>query len=63
MFLLARRGKYVGLAIELKVGKNKPTPEQIEFINFLNAQGYYACAKWGQDEVKETIISYLEGRL
>lgn len=58
-----RRGCYCGLVIELKHGANKPDKEQLEWIAFLNSQGYYARAKWGHDETIKTIISYLEGRL
>ncbi len=59
-FLALPCGKYHGLWIELKVGKGKLSPEQIEFINRKNARGYLALAVWGQDKAREAILSYLD---
>jgi hypothetical protein len=39
---VARLG-YHGMFIELKVGGNKPSPEQVEFLDVLAEQGYYAA--------------------
>ena len=49
-----------GLWIELKVGKNKPTKEQIEFGNRKLDRGYGVAIAWGFDSAKEIILSYLE---
>jgi hypothetical protein len=57
------RGGYHALYIELKAGKNKPTPEQWEWIRSLNAEGNYACVCWGVREAVDKIIEYLEGRI
>jgi len=38
-------------AIELKVGKNKPTPEQIEFLREVNRHGCIGFVAWSLDEV------------
>lgn len=50
-----------GLFIELKVGKNKPTPDQKEWISLLNCQGYVAKVCYGFDEAINTINTYLRG--
>ncbi|MDB4312154.1 VRR-NUC domain-containing protein [bacterium] len=51
---------YHGLAIELKRSeKEKPTPEQQEWIDYFNEEGYFAyCAK-GQDEAMAILDHYL----
>ncbi len=61
--LPVRREPYSGLYIELKVGRNACTPEQLDWIGFLTRQGYYACARWGADATITTIMHYLEGSL
>lgn len=48
-----------GLWIELKVGKGKLSPEQIEFIKRKTQRGYIAVAVWGFEAAKETILTYL----
>ena len=63
IWLPARREPYCGLVIELKVGRNTPSEEQLDWIAYLNSQGYYACAKWGYQETINTIIAYLERKL
>lgn len=57
---VARRG-FHGLYIELKVGSNRPKPEQVEWLNRLSDAGYRAVCCWGQDEAKDVICcDYLE---
>ena len=48
-----------GLWLELKVGKNKPTPEQIAFMERKTARGYLCGCVWGHDAAKEFILTYL----
>jgi len=55
------RGGHTGLSIELKAGKNKPTPEQIEYGQHLEAEGWMVLYLW--DEwlaVRDAIVLYLE---
>jgi len=49
-----------GLWVELKVGKNKPTKEQIEFAERKIARGYDAVFVWGFEAAKEAILTYLK---
>lgn len=52
------RGGYFGLFIELKVGRNKATPKQSEWIKKLNKAGYFATVCVGQDEARELLKEY-----
>ena len=52
---------YAGLAIELKVGYNKPTNEQRWWRDQLIERGYYAEICTGIDEALEVINNYLKG--
>jgi len=54
-----RHGKH-GLWIELKVGKNKPSKNQLWWIHSLRAEGYEVDVCWGFEEARDTIIKYLE---
>lgn len=59
LFLPVVRGKYHGLFIELKYGKNKATEKQKEWIEKLNKQGYYAVVCTGFEEAKKVIQEYI----
>ena len=48
-----------GLWIELKVGKNKLTPEQARFLARKSTRGYEAVAVWGEEAAKVIILTYL----
>lgn len=54
------RGEHHGLYIELKVGKNKPTENQKQWISKLREQGYRAEVCYGWEEASKVILSYLE---
>ena len=53
-----RNGKH-GLFIELKVGKNKPSKNQLWWIHSLRAEGYAVGVCWGFEEARDAIINYL----
>lgn len=61
MFPAARHG-YHGLFIELKVGRNKPTPAQERWLHDLNAAGYLARVAWGREQAMELIDWYFGGK-
>ena len=48
-----------GLFIELKVGKNKPSKNQLWWIHSLRAEGYAVEVCYGFEEAKDAIINYL----
>ncbi len=54
------RDGFHGMFIEMKVGKNKPSDEQVKFLDTLAEQGYYAAVCWGAEEVIREIREYLE---
>jgi len=55
-----RNKTYTGLYLELKFGKNKPSKEQKEYMEYLNTQGYLAVWKIGSKEAIDLIKEYLE---
>ncbi|MGI5848802.1 MAG: VRR-NUC domain-containing protein [Christensenellales bacterium] len=54
------RGPYHGLYIEMKYGKNKPSPAQKEWLRRLTEQGYKTAVCWGWEEAKDAILGYLK---
>lgn len=54
-------GEYHGLYIELKVGKNKTSKHQDEWIQKLRNENYYVEVSYGWQEARDTIEDYLEG--
>lgn len=61
IFLPATRGRYAGLFIEMKYGKNKPSPEQQRYLDRLEREGYAVAVCYGCDEAIESITAYLRG--
>lgn len=58
-FLAIPLDGYAGFWLELKVGKNKVTPEQEAFLSRKTHRGYLCEACWGFDAAKELILTYL----
>ena len=60
---IAKNG-YHGLFIELKRAKkvlSKKSPEQREWIKYLNAAGYKAVFCYGAEEAKRAVLEYIQG--
>jgi hypothetical protein len=53
------KGVYHGLYIEMKVGKNKPSEKQQQWLRDLKAAGYMTAVCYGFLQAKETIERYL----
>lgn len=53
------RGGYGALYIELKMGKNKTTKLQQEWIDYLNSAGYLAVVCYGHRDAISMIEKYL----
>lgn len=53
------KGKYHGLYIELKYGKNKPTENQNLWLSRLNHYGYAVVVCYGWQEAAGCICNYL----
>lgn len=60
LFIPEPRAPFHGLLIEMKVHPNKPTKDQIEWIEKLNRKGYKAIVCYGATEAINTIREYLE---
>ena len=56
------RGKYHGLYIELKYGKNKPSEKQTEWLRALSEQGYAVKVCYGWEQAAKALKKYLEMR-
>ncbi len=55
IFIPRAHGNYYGTFLELKTLKGKPTPNQIKFIDEMNAEGYFSMVVYGAEEAIETI--------
>ena len=53
------RGGYAGLYVELKAGKNRPTPEQAYWLEALARYGYFTAVCYGFEEAVKTITKYI----
>jgi hypothetical protein len=52
-----------GLWIELKIGKNKPSKEQQDFLDRKAQRGYEAVCVWGTEGARDAIKAYLKDYL
>lgn len=59
VFLPVARGGYHGLYIEMKHGNNKPTKDQLKWINGLKANGYKVEVCYDWLSARDKIIEYL----
>ena len=59
IFLPVPHGEKLGLWIELKVGKNKPTKAQNMWLSNLASEGYETAVCYGVHEAITTIVDYL----
>jgi len=50
---------YVGLAIELKCGKNTATENQEQFMTELRANGWYCLTIWKIDDFIRLVNGYM----
>ncbi len=53
------RGGYIGLYIENKYGKNRPTENQKEWLRALREAGHLTAVCYGWEQAKELIEQYL----
>lgn len=60
LFLPVARKGWHGLFIELKHRRNKPTPEQIWWLDRLTENGYLATACWEAQDAINVISEYLD---
>lgn len=60
LFILCPKGRYHGLAIEMKSLKGRATKEQVEWIDILNGLGYFAVVCKGYGSAKTVIDWYVK---
>ena len=56
---IAKKG-FHGLYIEMKAGKNKPSPNQITIMDKLRNEGYKCVVCWNLDEFMKEVKDYLD---
>ena len=54
-------GAHIGLAIEMKVGRNKPTKKQEAWLDMLHECGWSVHVCYGADEAWSVLMDYLAG--
>ena len=54
---------YFGLFIEMKVGKNKPSVEQIEWLAALSTNYYCIAVCYSWEEARDVLVNYLENKI
>lgn len=59
LFLPVPRGRFHGLWIEMKYGMNKPTAEQLAWMDAMRRFGYRCEVCWSADEAWTVIEEYL----
>lgn len=59
IFLPVKCREYGGMFIEMKVGRNKPTENQRDYMFSLSAAGYYCTTCYGADEALAEILWYI----
>lgn len=57
------RGKFIGLWIEMKYGKNKPSKNQSAWIDALRLEGHRVEVCYSAGEAIEVIKDYLKGKI
>jgi hypothetical protein len=59
LFLPKARGGFHGLYIELKVGDNKPSMDQLRFIASVREEGFRVDVCWGAGQAVKAVKEYL----
>lgn len=59
LLIFEARGKYMGLAIELKIKPNTPTPAQLDFLKALEDRGWKTAVVYAIDSFIDTVNDYM----
>jgi hypothetical protein len=62
-FIAIPVGRYHGLWLELKAGKNGLTPTQKEWLRRMTIQNYACVAAWGWEAAAQCIEQYINGQV
>lgn len=60
LFIMAARGGYHGLALEIKTEDGALSPDQKQWLQGAANAGYFSTACFGYDSVEKTIKDYME---
>lgn len=63
LLLPLRRGGFAGLWLEMKAPGKKPNKDQAEWIDRMNAAGYYATWRDDWEQAAKVITDYLLGEI
>jgi hypothetical protein len=63
IMLPCRNGRYNGLWLEMKVGKNVLTREQKDYFNYLHQENYRCKVCYSWIEARDEILKYFNGYL
>lgn len=53
------RGGYIGLIVEMKAGRNKPTDEQTWYGVRMAEEGHKIAVHWDWEDARDEILAYL----
>jgi hypothetical protein len=53
------RGRWIGLSIELKYSKGRPSADQLRIGGLLEAEGWKVAYHWDWEDARAEIIAYL----
>lgn len=63
LILPVPRGGHTGMALELKVGKNKPSDNQLWWLRNLHSYGWYTVVCWTYEDAVAAFEEYLDGKI
>jgi hypothetical protein len=59
VFLPVARQGFHGCYVEMKIGRNKPTAEQVAWLAALQAEGYHTCVAYDWQAAARALCAYL----
>ena len=59
LHLAVRRSNSAGLFLELKIGKNKPSKEQLTFLRNMETQGYTTAEAYDFNAARAAIVAHI----
>jgi len=60
IIIVHQNAVYNGIAMELKVGNNKPTQAQQDFLQHAKRQGFYTCVCYDLQQVMQVVNNYMQ---
>lgn len=60
IIVIDRKKGFTGMAIELKIKPNKPSPEQLDWLDRLKKEGWNVAVLYSLDEVIDMVNDYFD---